>query len=230
MTTSTSVSFTWANRPLSALRGLALGLILGAGLASPSWAFDLDDDEDDVVTLDQAAAPGAGAPAAPGMGPRHGMGPGMGPGMGHGHPGAPMGPRPGMHHRGGPEGHGGGMHRLLSPRVLDRVQATPQQRQQLHEIMRTAQRDVRGMREQGRSVRQQLMQQFSQPQVNAAAVEGLRRKMMEQHDQISQRRMKAMLDAAQVFTPEQRAQLGKWREMMERHRRERQAMEPKAKS
>lgn len=216
-----------AGRPFALARGMALGLMLAAGLVLPTWAHDLDDEDDDIVALDQAAP---AAPGSAGMGPRHGMGPGMGPGMGHGHHPGSMGPRPGMQHRGAPGGHGGGMHRLLSPRVLEMVQATPQQRHQLHEIMRAAQRDVRALREQGRSMRQQLMQQFAQAQINAPAVEALRRKMMEQHDQISQRHMKAMLDAAQVLTPEQRAKMGKWREMMERHRQERQAMEPKAKS
>lgn len=224
MTASTHTLVSRLRQPLALTRHLTLGLLLAAGLAGPVWSHDLDDEDDDVIALDQAA-PGAasGGHGGPGMGPRPGMG------MGPGHHGAPMGHRHGMHHR-GPGGHAGGMGGWLSPRVLDRVQATPQQRQQLHEIMRSAHRDVRGMREQGRGVRQQLAQQFAQPQVNAAAVESLRRKMLEQHDQISQRHMKAMLDVAQVFTPEQRAQMGKWREMMERHRRERQAMEPKAKS
>jgi Spy/CpxP family protein refolding chaperone len=51
---------------------------------------------------------------------------------------------------------------------------------------------------------------------------------------VSLRRTKAMVDAANVLTPEQRQQLGemakKRRDMMERHRKERDALMPPPKS
>jgi Spy/CpxP family protein refolding chaperone len=53
--------------------------------------------------------------------------------------------------------------------------------------------------------------------------------MLAQHDQVSKRRMQAMVDAGRVLTPEQRKQLSdrmsQRRDMMERHHRERRALE-----
>ena len=45
---------------------------------------------------------------------------------------------------------------------------------------------------------------FAQPTVDAAALEALRQKQMAMHDAASKRMMQAMLDVAQVLTPEQR--------------------------
>jgi Spy/CpxP family protein refolding chaperone len=65
------------------------------------------------------------------------------------------------------------------------------------------------------------------PQVDAAAAEALRQQLQARHDGASKRHLQAMLDAGAVLTPEQRqtlaARLNARREMMERHRRERQA-------
>jgi Spy/CpxP family protein refolding chaperone len=52
------------------------------------------------------------------------------------------------------------------------------------------------------------MQAFTAPNLDPAAVEQLRQQMLQQHDQMSRRMTQAMLDAARVLTPEQRARLG----------------------
>ena len=52
------------------------------------------------------------------------------------------------------------------------------------------------------------MQAFTAPTVDAGAVEQVRQQMLQQHDQMSRRVTKAMLDVTQVLTPEQRARLG----------------------
>jgi Spy/CpxP family protein refolding chaperone len=140
----------------------------------------------------------------------------------------PMG---GMHHghRGhmGAEGPRGGMH--LSERMLDRIKATPEQRTQIRSIMDAARKDLQAQREAGRALREQSMQLFTQPNVDANAAEALRQKQLAQHDQASKRMMQAMLEASRVLTPEQRAQIAgdlkKRGEMMERHQRERRALE-----
>lgn len=146
-------------------------------------------------------------------------------------------PTGGMHggmehgHHGGKsmrsDGARGGMH--LSERMLDRIKATPEQRTQIRQIMESAHKDLQGQREAGRSLREQSMQLFTQPNVDANAAEALRLKMLAQHDQSSKRMLQAMVDASRVLTPEQRAQMAdglkKRHDMMERHQRERRTLE-----
>ena len=149
-------------------------------------------------------------------------------------PGATGGPGgPGAHRHammGGEHGHhGGGMDMKWSGRMLDAVKATPEQRAQIQKIMGSARTDLQAQREAGKALRGQLMQAMTQPNIDANAVEQVRQKMLAQHDQISKRRMQAMVDAARVLTPEQRKQLSdrmsQRRDMMERHHRERRALE-----
>jgi protein CpxP len=134
------------------------------------------------------------------------------------------------HMMGGEHGyHGRGMDMKWSGRMLDAVKATPEQRAQIQKIMEGARIDLHAQRESGQALRGQLMQAMAQPNIDANAVEQLRQKMLAQHDQVSKRRMQAMVDAARVLTPEQRKQLsermGQRRDMMERHHRERRALE-----
>ena len=160
------------------------------------------------------AAPGG--PGGPGM-----MGPGM---MGHG----PMG-GPGGHGGHGGYGYGGGMFEGMMTRLLDRVNATPQQRTQIQQIMQTQANEMRAQREAGRALRQEAMTLFAQPTVDAAAVEALRQKQLALHDEASKRMTTAMLEISRVLTPEQRKQMADYMtqrgEMMQRHQRERQAVE-----
>lgn len=148
-------------------------------------------------------------------------GPGAGPGMG----------QHGMGHRGmGHDGRHGGDGMMMSPRMLDAVKATPEQRAQIRQIMDKARTDMAAQRESRKALRDEAQRVFTQPNVDANAAEALRQKMMAQHDQASKRRMQAMVEASRVLSPEQRRQmadLAKRRgEMMERHRRERQSLEP----
>ncbi|MFO1221420.1 MAG: Spy/CpxP family protein refolding chaperone [Burkholderiaceae bacterium] len=149
------------------------------------------------------------------MGPRHG-GP-MG-GMMAGPMGGPMaGPM------GGPFGS------PMSDRLLDSVGASADQKTRIRDIMRKAADDQRAQRDAGMALRDQAMALFTQPTVDAAAAESLRQKMLAQHDQSSRRWMQAALDAAAVLTPEQRTKLAdrmkQRRDMMERHQRERRALD-----
>ena len=150
----------------------------------------------------------------------------------HAQPMPPGGPGGREGHRGhmmgGPHG-GGDMGMKMSGRMLDLVKATPEQRAQIQKIMEGARTDMQAQREAGKGLRDQLMQAMAQPSVDANAVEQIRQKMLAQHDQASKRRMQALVDAARVLTPEQRKQLAermsKRRDMMERHQRERRALE-----
>jgi len=138
----------------------------------------------------------------------------MGPGM-HGGAGFGMG------------GPGAAMH--LPERLLDQVNATPEQRAQIRQIMQGAAADLKTQRDGGFALREQAMKLFAQPNVDAGAVEAVRQQMLAQHDQSSKRMMQAMVDASRVLTPEQRAKLAdgmkQRRDMMQRHQQERRALE-----
>jgi protein CpxP len=131
------------------------------------------------------------------------------------------------HGHGGPGGAPFGGHML--GRALDAVNATPEQRTRIGEIMKAAAADVRQQREVSRGLREQAMTLFAQPTVDARAVEALRQQMVQQHDQSSRRWTQAMLDASAVLTPDQRKQLAERmkqrRDLGERHMRERRALE-----
>ena len=140
-----------------------------------------------------------------------------------------------------PERHGGAMGArmggpMMGPfggpmleRMLERVAATPDQKARIRDIMTKAADEQRAQREAGRALRDQAMAVFTQPTVDANAAEALRQKLMAQHEQSSRRWMQATLDASAVLTPEQRAKLAdgmkQRRDMMERHQRERRALD-----
>jgi Spy/CpxP family protein refolding chaperone len=137
-------------------------------------------------------------------------------------------------HPGG-RGHGGmgGEHApWIADRMLRGIDATDDQRAQIRQIMQSAATDLKQQRDAARTLRERQLELFSQPTVDAAAVEALRQQMLQQHDQRSRRMTQAMLDASRVLTPEQRAKLAdrmkQRREMAERHRRERQQLAPPA--
>lgn len=133
---------------------------------------------------------------------------------------------------GGWGGHGGG-HSMMAggkgmERMLDGVNATPEQRAQVQRIFEAARNDLKSQADARRDLRQRSMQLFAQPTVDANAVEAVRQQMLQQHDQTSRRMSQAMVEASRVLTPEQRAQLAermqKRQEMMQRHQRERGAL------
>lgn len=143
-------------------------------------------------------------------------------------PAQAMGPwHGGSGHHAAMAGGDGGLR--MGERMLDRIKATPEQRSQIRAIQEAARKDLQAQREAGRALREQRLQLFTQPNVDANAAEALRQKQLAQFDQASKRRMQAMLDASRVLTPEQRAQLAsdfqKRRDLRERHFRERRALE-----
>jgi periplasmic protein CpxP/Spy len=134
-------------------------------------------------------------------------------------------PGPGMH-----GGHGAGRGMMgMSERMLDAVKATPEQRTQIRQIMDAARKDMQAQRDSRKALHDEASRLFTQPNVDANAVEALRQKQLAQHDQASKRMMQAMLDASRVLSPEQRKQLSERmqqrHQMMERHMKERRALE-----
>ena len=129
--------------------------------------------------------------------------------------------------------HGSHMGHMID-RMLDSVNATEQQRAQVKQITQAAAADLKAQHEASRALREQMMQAFAQPTVDANAVEALRQQQLAAHDQASKRMTQAMLDVSKVLTPEQRKTLAdkmmKRHDMMQRHMRERQELEGKPKS
>jgi periplasmic protein CpxP/Spy len=140
---------------------------------------------------------------------------------------------PGGH---GPGHDGPGLGMMLGGRGLDRmldsVNASADQRTQIKAIAERTMTDMKAQRDAGKGTRQQLMNLFAQPTVDANAAEALRAQMLQQHDQSSRRMMQAMLEVSRVLTPEQRKQLAdraaQRGAMMERHMNERRSMEGSA--
>jgi protein CpxP len=119
------------------------------------------------------------------------------------------------------------MHGQMVERMLDSVNATPEQRTQIKQITERAAAERKAQFESGRALREQGMALFTQPVVDANAAEALRQKMLQQHDQTSRTMMQTMLEISRVLSPEQRKQLSeqmaKRGEMMRQHLRERQS-------
>jgi Spy/CpxP family protein refolding chaperone len=117
-------------------------------------------------------------------------------------------------------------------RMLDSVNATAEQRSQIQAIAERTKADMQAQRAAGKATREQMMNLFTQPTVDANAVEAQRAQMMQQHDQASRRITQAMLEVSRVLTPEQRQQLAERaaqrRSMFERHMNERRSLEGNA--
>lgn len=143
----------------------------------------------------------------------------------------PQGGHGARHGHHGPSAMMGGSPRHLE-KMLDGVNASEAQRAQVRQISEAARADMRAQREAGKSLREQQIALFTQPTVDANAVEALRRQMLAQHDQSSQRMTQAMLDISRVLTPEQRVQIAEKmksrRDLMQRHQRERRAIDKPA--
>jgi protein CpxP len=124
----------------------------------------------------------------------------------------------GMRHhgpRGGSFGFGGHGLFMGSPeqvdrgvdRLLGRVDASEAQRTQIKQIVRAAAVDLKSLHATQRGLREQTMQLFTAPVVDARAVEAARVQSVAHHDQASKRISQAMLDISTVLTPEQRVKL-----------------------
>lgn len=124
---------------------------------------------------------------------------------------------PGMEQMGhGEHGHGpgmmgGGMMGMMAGRHLDhmlnRVDATDEQRAKIRDISRAARNDVEKLTDVLQPLRKSALDALSAPTVDRAAVEGIRTRLSGVTDEISKRVTTAMLDVAQVLTPEQRAKI-----------------------
>jgi Spy/CpxP family protein refolding chaperone len=91
--------------------------------------------------------------------------------------------------------------------MLTSVDATPDQQAKLHAIIEAAVKDLDPIRQQLAGTRKDMAALLGQPQVDRAAVEQLRSQRVAEMDQASKRMTQALLDAADVLTPDQRKTL-----------------------
>lgn len=126
---------------------------------------------------------------------------------------------------GGPGGHGHhghhrhGMFSEMSPEqaskridkmvnwVLDDVSATAEQKQRVAQIAKEAVQEMMPMRAQHKAARGRAVDLLAQPTIDRAAIEQLRVEEMQLGEAASKRLTKAIADAAEVLTPEQRVKL-----------------------
>ena len=116
-----------------------------------------------------------------------------------------------MHHHGGPGMMGGSPERMgrMLDHMLDGLNASDAQRAQIKQIMAQASAELKGQAQAARELRQRGMQVLTAPAVDANAAEQVRLQTMQLHDQMSRRMTQAMVAAASVLTPEQRAAIAK---------------------
>ncbi|WP_349369603.1 Spy/CpxP family protein refolding chaperone [Salinarimonas sp.] len=150
--------------------------------------------------------------AAMGAGPMHGA---MSAGPGEG-------PRGGMMHEarfGEGREHGGRMAAFMQwrlERTLEDVDASPEQIERVKAIAEEARADIAPMIGEFRGTREALAEILGAETLDRAAAETLRAERVATMEAVSARGLEAMLDAAAVLTPEQRAELA---EEMGEHRR-----------
>ena len=91
--------------------------------------------------------------------------------------------------------------------MLDEVEATDDQRDRVRAIATAALADMGEFRDFRREGREALVEALTQETVDRDTLEALRQRKLETADRASQRLLTALADAADVLTPDQRAEL-----------------------
>jgi len=91
--------------------------------------------------------------------------------------------------------------------VLGRIDATDEQQEQVKAIIGRSVDDLMALAEQHRQSREAWIAELSKPTIDRAALDQLRQGGIETADAATVRVVEALADAAEVLTPEQRAEL-----------------------
>ncbi len=97
----------------------------------------------------------------------------------------------------------------LLNRMLSRVKASDEQKAKADAVVRQAFADLRPIQEQRREGRKAVIALLASPSIDARAVEAQRAEQQKLADAASRRMTQALVDVAQILTPEQRAELAK---------------------
>jgi Spy/CpxP family protein refolding chaperone len=99
--------------------------------------------------------------------------------------------------------------------ALSDVDATAEQKAQVTKILQAAATDVHGLADQHFAARKQLHEILSAPTIDRERLEAVRAGELRLADEASKRILQGVADAAEVLTPEQRAELA---EHLQEHR------------
>jgi Spy/CpxP family protein refolding chaperone len=92
-------------------------------------------------------------------------------------------------------------------RVMDQIDATDEQQDRIWAIVDRTRSEMRPMGREFRGMREEVAALLSAPTIDRAAVEALRVKRLAEVDAASKKAVAAVIEAAEVLTPEQRAKL-----------------------
>lgn len=101
----------------------------------------------------------------------------------------------------------GGMGERRLGYVLDAIDATPEQSEKLKAIVTRTRDEMRSTREGFIDARDQFAEILGAPTIDRTAAEKLRAERIQAVDDASKKLTTALLDAAEVLTPEQRAEI-----------------------
>jgi len=116
-------------------------------------------------------------------------------------------------------GMGMGMPGPYLERMLEQVQATPEQRNAIRAAMTRHRDQQRPLYQQGRTLHQEALALWAQPVLDDKAADRLRMRMNAHHQQMSAANMGLMLEVGRILTPEQRVQVAQ--QLRERHGKQR---------
>jgi Spy/CpxP family protein refolding chaperone len=102
--------------------------------------------------------------------------------------------------------------------MLADVDATPEQRSKIAAIAKGALNDLAPLRAKHQEARRATVQLLAAPTIDRAAIERIRVEQLQLAETMSRRMTQALLDAAEVLNPEQRAKLAANWEQRRRHR------------
>jgi protein CpxP len=100
-------------------------------------------------------------------------------------------------------------------RVMDEIGATDEQQDKIFAIVDRTRAELRPMGREFRGMHEEVAALLTAPTIDRAAVEALRAKRIAEVDEASKKAVAAVIEAAEVLTPEQRAKLAA--EMKDRH-------------
>ncbi len=103
---------------------------------------------------------------------------------------------------------------MVAFRLAD-IDATPEQRERIATILKAAANDLQAGRKQHVQARRESMQLLAAPTIDRARLEKLRVEQMQLGASTSRRMLQAMMDSAEVLSPEQRTKLAeRWQRHM----------------
>lgn len=100
-------------------------------------------------------------------------------------------------------------------RMMDEIDATDAQQDKIWQIVDKTRSDLRPVGREFRDSREKVAELLAAPTIDKAAVEALRVERIAAIDAASKKAVDALVEAAEVLTPEQRAELAK--EIKDRH-------------